>query len=236
VSTRNQLLAVWIAIAGAVISGVGLFAAGFLPPPFPGDPAHIVSLYRDHGTRIFIGMSIFVFGAAMVMFFWVPIMLQLQRIEGRRSVLAYIQLALAIIGLWPLFAPPMLMMAAAFRPDRSPEVILALNDAALIPMFGMWAIGTWQWFVMGYAMLQDQTGRIFPRWVGYLTIWDGLSFVAAGLIPLFRTGPFAWNGLIGFWFVTVITASWFGVIFVVLRRAIHNEAESDQREAALAVT
>jgi hypothetical protein len=42
----------------------------------------------------------------------------------------------------------------------------------------------------------------------------------------FKTGPFAWNGLLAFWLPISAFAVWFVVIFLVLKKAIYREAES----------
>lgn len=234
-STRNQLLGLWIALVGLLIVGAGVFIAGFFPPPAPDDPGHIVELYRNNAAQIRIGAVLLLIGSSMFNLIWVPIFLQLQRIEGSRSPLAYTQLALGIIGMWVFYIPGILFLAAAFRPDRSADAILALNDLAFIPLIGMWMIATVQFIVIGYAILQDGTGRVFPRWFGYFVIWVGLSFIGAALVPVVRHGPFAWNGLIGFWFEAAITAVWLVVTVVMLRRAIlGEEAELEQAKGNLA--
>jgi len=38
----------------------------------------------------------------------------------------------------------------------------------------------------------------FPRWIGFMTIWMIAAAEMGVLAQLFRTGPFAWNGLFTF--------------------------------------
>jgi hypothetical protein len=43
------------------------------------------------------------------------------------------------------------------------------------------------------------------------------------LIFFFYTGPFAWNGIFGFWIPLTAFGGWFVLTFVLLRKAILRE-------------
>jgi hypothetical protein len=43
---------------------------------------------------------------------------------------------------------------------------------------------------------------------GYLNLWVGLSGAGGGLAVFFKNGPFAWNGLIGFYLPIVVFVIW----------------------------
>ena len=40
---------------------------------------------------------------------------------------------------------------------------------------------------------------MMPNWACYLTIFCGATFFPASLTAVLRSGPFAYDGLIGFW-------------------------------------
>lgn len=44
---------------------------------------------------------------------------------------------------------------------------------------------------------------------------------------LFKTGPFAWNGIFTFWLAATAETAYFVTMFVVLRRAIANQEAED---------
>lgn len=48
------------------------------------------------------------------------------------------------------------------------------------------------------CVLQAPGQIVFRRWVGYLNIWAALLLAPAVLIYFFKTGPFAWNGILVF--------------------------------------
>jgi hypothetical protein len=52
---------------------------------------------------------------------------------------------------------------------------------------------------------------LFPRWVCWLTIWSGCSFLPASLTGVFKTGPFAWDGILSYY---IPYACWLGWYFV----------------------
>jgi len=62
--------------------------------------------------------------------------------------------------------------------------------------------------------------QAFPRWVGYLQIWVSLSFLPAALAFFFKTGPFAWNGLMVWWVPLTTFSAWFAVIIYSANRAV----------------
>jgi hypothetical protein len=78
------------------------------------------------------------------------------------------------------------------------------------------------------VVLQDTSGRpLFPRWIAYFNIWIAISFVPTGLVAFFKTGPFTWHGLIGFWIPTISYGTWFVVMFLALRSAIREDRLHD---------
>jgi hypothetical protein len=87
---------------------------------------------------------------------------------------------------------------AAFTPDRSADVTLTLHQ------FGNLAfIATDQYFIFQFVALavvclrpQSAEHSPFPRWLGYLTLWSAFSIEIGVAAFVFKTGPFAWNGLL----------------------------------------
>jgi hypothetical protein len=64
---------------------------------------------------------------------------------------------------------------------------------------------------------------IFPKWLGYLTIWALVTELVAIPIWITRTGPFAWDGLLSFWLGTALFVGWEFCMCVCLYRAIKNQ-------------
>jgi len=70
-----------------------------------------------------------------------------------------------------------------------------------------------------------------PRWVGYLSIWFGLSMFPASLIVFFYQGPVAWNGVFALYLPLAMFAVWFNVVAFHLRRGIKARALISEPDA-----
>src|SRR5262249_59457655 len=75
----------------------------------------------------------------------------------------------------------------------------------------------------------------WPRWAAYLNLWVAFSGMGGGLAVFFKTGPFAWNGLIGFYLPISVFAIWLGITTVLLIRAIQRQAAEPEPQLPGAV-
>ena len=121
--------------------------------------------------------------------------------------------------------PVMILGVAAFRPERDPQITQALNDLAwliIIPAFPTFIA---QFLAIAFGIFQDTTPTpVFPRWAAYFNAWAAVLFVPGGFAYFFRTGPFAWNGLLAFWVAAGAFFVWLLVMTWLTLRAINNEA------------
>jgi hypothetical protein len=126
--------------------------------------------------------------------------------------------------------PMLLMTMITFRPDRSPELTVTLNDISwllFLTPIGPFMI---QNIAIGAAILSDRNG-ILPRWVGYLNFWVAFLFVPDILAFFFHSGPFAWNGIFIFWLAFVAYAVFLIVMGLVLRQAVNKSSGSTRVES-----
>lgn len=231
--TRIQLVCLW---SGPV--GIGFWLVGFwligglIPPPRPSESAaQITHFYTHHTNGIRAGLVLTLIGATLTGPWVGVISAQLKRIEGTYSPLAYIQLGLGMLDIMAFVFPVMFMQVAAFRPNRDPSQILLLNDLAWIPFVGIWTLAAVQNLAIAGAVLSDRAQQVFPRWVGYFNVWTALLFCPGSLLYFFKSGPFAWNGALSWWFVVVVFCAWFAVMLVMTRRAILGQGLDDPEPA-----
>jgi len=88
-----------------------------------------------------------------------------------------------------------------------------------------------QMLCIGIAAFMDKDPNpVLPRWAGYLHLWVGISGMGGGIAVFFKHGPFAWNGVVGFYLPLTVFAVWLVVITGLLhkgscarpvRRALH---------------
>ena len=74
---------------------------------------------------------------------------------------------------------------------------------------------------------------LWPRRRGW---WVALLISPAGIIVFFKHGPFAWNGLFGFFVPLAAFAAWIAVMVVLLLRAIDQDVAEGAGEPAPAAS
>lgn len=222
-SSKIQIACAACGVGFAIFYVLGWwFIAGFVPPHAPLMSAtDLAEFYGQNTGTIRFGILLAMIGSGMVIPFAAVIAIQMRRIEGNAPVLTYTAMMAGAVGTLILLIPTVLWTAAAFRPERNPDLILLLNDFAwllLIMTFPSFFV----WFVsIGLAILSDpRDPPLFARWVGYFNIWLAVLAIPGGLVTFFKTGPFAWNGLLAFWVPVSVFVAWFLVMFWVLLRAI----------------
>lgn len=229
-NVATQVLCAWcspIATALWLVGFLGL--AGFAPPLDPNaSAAQIQSYYLDHTNMIRAGMCVTMLGAAFLGPFYSVITVQMRRIEGHNSPLAYAQLGLGVVTILLFVIPCFMFGTAAFRSDRDPQLVLLLNDTGWLPFVGAYQTTFIQLLAIAICIFQDREQKVLPRWLGYFTLWAAFLLLPAGFVLFVRTGPFAWNGMLAFWLVLVVFVTWFLVMAYEMRRAALNQS----REAA----
>ena len=205
---------------GIVLVLLGWMAlAGFLPPPSPDlSPPQVAAVWADHTNLKRLGMVICVWGGTLYVPFTVVVGLLLRRTEVGDRVLSTTQTALGTFGTVFFTLNFLILAVVAFRPARPSEITQQLHDLGFIMTFSPVAPFTLQYIVIGVAILLDRT--VFPRWVAYANFWIGVLLVPACLIPFFKTGPLAWNGILSFWVPVAVFVAWFAVMFWVIRAAV----------------
>jgi hypothetical protein len=225
-NTRSQIVCAWCSIAFAVLFTIGIWpVAGFMPPLAPSLTAlQVAETYQQNTLAIRSGALLMMSCTGLMCAFVAVIAVQMRRIEGRHGVLTIAQISSGTVGVVVFLIATVCWTVAAFRPDRSPELILLLNDFGWICFLMTFAVFVAQDFVIGFAILGDKNEQpIFPRWLGYFNLWVGVTFIPGGLLTFFKTGPFAWNGLFVWWVPFVVFFTWYIVMFIMLRSAIIRE-------------
>lgn len=223
---KTQLMCTWSGLTFAAMFAGGWFLiAHFVPPHLPAATAdEIARLYAANTSQIRLGLMFCMFATGFYAP-WVAILyVILKRIEGDEApLMAITQLVSGTVGYVVFCLPAMIWITVSFRPERDPQLLLLLNDLGWLILTMVVSPFIMQNLAIGVAVLQDRTAQaLMPRWVGYFNIWAAIIYVPAGLIPFFKSGPFAWNGFIAFW----LPASTFFCTIIVLthfcRKSIRN--------------
>lgn len=223
-----QRFCAWAGLAFTVLFAIGFWpVAGFMPPPSPSLTAEQLSaLFVEHATRIRIGLQLCMVAAALFFPFTAAMSIQIKRIEGDYSPLAYAQLAAGTGSTLVFLFPLMNLQAAAYRIDRTPQTVQAISDMAWIPFVGLLCVPMMQNVCLALAIFTDTNERpVFPRWAGYFNIWVGVSYIPAVLLVFVHSGPVAWNGVLAWYLGAAAFFSWIVVMAVLLLRVTQQQQQ-----------
>lgn len=223
-SVRVLRYAIWIGIAGMfILFGSGLVLSGFIPPPSPADSSEeVVRMYAQHKNSIRVGCFLMITGFTFVAVWGGALTALMRRLDGRSPIFSYVQLACVSVVTVIVVFIPMAWAIAAFRAgDISADVTQSISD------FG-WFLFLYPWpplmiwlGMAGVAILSDRAEiPLFPRWSGYLCFWTGLLSVPGGMIGFFKTGPFAWDGLLAYWIPLSVFFVWVVGMSMVMFKAL----------------
>jgi hypothetical protein len=223
-NSATQLWCAHSALPFMVLLGVGAFGiAGWLPPHQPGWSAEqITAIFVQHQTNIRIGMTMMALVTPLAWSFAAAISIQMKRIEGPEHPLATVQMAASTGTVVPIILAAYLWLVLAYRPELTPPAMIQLiNDFSWFLFIALFAPATLQVVVVGVCILSDKrSAPIYPRWVGFASLWSGVLFLPGALIPFFKHGPFTWAGLIGFWLPATVFFAWYVMLWWTTVRAI----------------
>lgn len=220
----DQLICWWtIPVFYNIFGLIFVVLTRVMPPPRPDiTQEQMVAFFADNRLTIQIGFALLMFFVGFTSVANALIALQIKRMSVS-PVFAYGYIVSLAVGAVPgcLFAA-FAFLAAAFRPDRDPEIIAMLYDLALLSFVGSLGCFVAQNAVLALAIFLDRND-IFPKWFAYMCIWMIVTELLAGPVFVFRSGPLAWNGSISFYMGTAIYVTWQVCILRLLYTAIKNQ-------------
>jgi hypothetical protein len=226
--TRIQLFCAWCIPAFIVVYLFGFIGlSGFVPPPSPTLSAEEVAAIFEHSRNaIRAGQLIcMVFSGLLYIPFTMLISVHMARVEGRYPLLAGMQLVGNSILCVYFILCSLMWSAVAFRPEYDPQFVRFVNDATwliFVMMYPTYVVALLSMAVCGLIDKREQP--IFPRWFCFLTLWVVVGGVWGGFATFFKTGPFAWDGLLGFWVPVGSYLVWLLVLFPLLLKLVKRAA------------
>ena len=226
-NTRNQLILVHSGVVMAVVIFVGSFVmTGWLPPPAPSlTPNEVAAIFTPDNYMLRIGVLLMCLFSPTVVSFSAVIATQLKRIEGKHHVMANLQYCSASCGLALFYVPGFIWLAISYRQGIDPGLIVTMNDLAWFMFLAGAGPTIVQWLAIGMAILSDKSDDpIFPRWLAFFNFWLAIGAFAGQVIPFVKTGPFAYNGLFGFWLIATVFFAWVAGQYWFTLKAVKKQA------------
>ena len=192
----------------------------------------IAAFYQgDNLNSIRFGLLLVLWGAAIFVPFAVTVADYIARIEGRPGPLTRMMTLAGYSNALFTFCPPLFWLVATYRPhERSIELTWLLNDMGWLMFIGAIALVLPMFIVLGVAALNDNSENpVFPRWLAFYSFFTFVMFIPDQLLFFFKSGPFAWNGLIGFWLPIAFFFVWMvGLMLPFTARAIARQMAEEQ--------
>lgn len=227
-NTKSQLICAHSLWAFLLLFMAGwVFVARFLPPQDPSaSAAQVASYFAAHSVRIRFGMLLCLYSTVFLMPFAAVIAAQISRIEGDGfKVWTYTMIGAGAGNVLTFTFPIMFWVVAAYRTDRPSDLVLLVSDLCWIPFVGMTSPFLVMPLVVAIAGFMDKSPHpVFPRWFCFYNLAEVAIILPGGLMTFFQTGPFAWNGMIGWWFPVSNFFVWFIVLYILLVRGIKAQA------------
>jgi hypothetical protein len=227
-SIGTQRFMMWLAIALTLVfavAWVGLM--GFFPPPRADLAADkVAELYTLHNVRFRIGVILALIAGGFLVPISIVISVQMARLEKGLPLWAILQGTTGTIGSIFIWLPALLWGVAAFTPERPAEVTALMHEFAWLSfitplsLFPMQLIGI---AVVCFTKDEDDSVSAFPRWLGYLTVWQAIQSFGGPIAMLFKQGIFAWNGLLPFWLPFSLFSVWYAAICWTILRALRHQ-------------
>jgi hypothetical protein len=203
--------------------------AGFIPPPSPQmSGAELMAEFGPKLVWVKLGIVVGLSGSVLLVPWSAMVALQIARMEeGRRVPLwAVFGFGAGMVNAVAFILPFIFWAGAFYRPNRSPELVLLINDMTWLEFLMFFATFSMQLFCVAMAGLTQRQGpKVFPRWFLYLNLWMATIGGTGVASIFFFSGPLAWNGIIGFWLPVGSYVPFLIVTFVMFYRAIISEKD-----------
>ncbi len=122
---------------------------------------------------------------------------------------------------------------------ENPEITQRFNDLGWMMFLISVPVVTIQGVAISLAIFGDKREEpILPRWFAWMNLWAQLVFLPGTVIPYFKDGPLAWNGVISFWVPAVIYTIWMLTLTKLLLNAVNRQRAEElaDQQCATAVT
>lgn len=178
---------------------------------------------RENQTSMLIGCALCTFFWSFWITWAAPILIYIRRME-RTPLLTYASLGNIGGGSAIITTIAVAWTMMAFRAENA-LIVQAFNDFGFFLFLYTWPpFAIWMW-IIAIAIFRDiNPVPIFPRWVAFYNLWAGFLMAPASLMGFFKTGPFAYNGLLTFWVVALDFFVWMLVMSVVMFRVVARDA------------
>lgn len=196
---------------------------GNLPPWNADLPVSVIAdWFREERNIIRTGMVISMTFTVCYASWGLAIGKVMRQACGPNSLLVDLQIWGAGLTVVPVLVSSSFWLTGAYRPDALPDEILQLlYDMAWLLIDLAYSVTSVQMIAFGMGFLQDKRETpLVPKWVCWYSIWVAFMFIAECLMPFFKSGPFARDGILNFWIEFLIFFLYAPIVTYYILKAV----------------
>lgn len=236
VDPRSQRALIWAAVVLANVYTLAfVYLMDFFPLPLPSAGAEeVLQFYTRHTLQFRFGVVLMVLSSAFYLLWTVVVAAQMTRIEKGFPLWTLLMALASVLGTWAFAFPPLIWGTASFMVERNPEITLMLHQFGflmLVAAGGFFMMQLVPIAVVSFSAGNTDKASAFPRWLAWVTLWDGMLGPVGVMAFVFNRGPFAWNGVISFWLPLVLFTIWLVALIYCLLRAIKLQEQTELAHA-----
>nr|WP_321981223.1 hypothetical protein [uncultured Cohaesibacter sp.] len=214
-SRKIQLWCAYSGIAYCVLYGISFIILPVnYPPPDPAFTAQelVDNYYLKYQSRIMLGHVLNAASGILYLTWGTQLTVQMWRREPL-PILSLLQLGGAILTTWVVMFPPaMWVWCAENAATADPETIKMVHFIAWYLFDITYWVTTLECIAIFLIVLYDkEKPALLPKWVGWFSLFAGLSFIPLTVVPYFKDGIFALNGYWNFHGVFIFFGAFTGV-------------------------
>lgn len=237
VSMRFGLWCNWIFVALTAIGWLGI-AHFWLPARADlGLEATKVWFTETHQWGVIVGCTLFYIAAGILTPGSVAFGIMLARIEGRWPLWSFTTAVCGVFISLIVFFNACAWIVSAYRDEFDASVIQAFYDWAWFAFLLGWIYLAIEMIATGVVELMDHRDEpMVPRWLTWLTFAGAATLIFAAGPAFFKSGPFAYHGLLAFYLPVVIWGAYIALTTWYMLKELKRATDSSQIPATAEAT
>jgi hypothetical protein len=190
------------------------------------------SLGRDHRLLAFFYIAAGILTPGSIAFG-----IMLAKIEGRWPMWSLTKAVCGVFISLIVFLNACAWLVAAYRPETGADVIQSWYDWAWFAFLLGWIYLAIEMIATGVVELMDDSpDPMVPRWLTWLTFAGAATLLFAAGPAFFKSGPFAYHGLLAFYLPVVIWGGYIALTTWYMLTELKRAPDRPQMPAAPSTT
>jgi hypothetical protein len=235
--TASQRLGLWCNWIFVALTAVGWLGIAHFYLPARADlsiDATKVWFSETHHWGVIIGCTLFYIAAGILTPGSITFGIMLAKIEGRWPLWS---LTTAVCGVFIsliIFFNACAWIVSAYRKESGADVSQAFSDWAWFAFLLGWIYLAIEMFATAAVELMDHRPEpMVPRWLSWLTIAGAVTVFFAAGPAFFKSGPFAYHGLLAFYLPVVIWGAYITLTTWYMLKELKRTPERSQTPDAV---